>query len=105
MTTPWEVLGVRVGASTAELRAAYRQRSLRFHPDRFAGAPAHVRAEAHAAMADVNAAYDVLLAASRGWAPKATPPSTGLVRYRPRNRWEAELAPEPARGCFTDAAA
>lgn len=105
MTTPWEVLGIREEAPTAEVRAAYRRLSRCFHPDRFVGAPADVRAEAHAAMADVNAAHDVLLAASRGWAPKTTPPSTGLVRYRPRNRWDAELAPEPARGRFTDAAA
>ena len=105
MTTPWEVLGVREGATTAELRAAYRRLSLLFHPDRFVGAPSSVRAEAHATMAEVNAAYDVLLAASRGWSPKGTPPSTGLVRYRPRNRWDAELAPEPERGLFTDAAA
>lgn len=105
MATPWEVLGIREGATPAEIRAAYRRRCLLLHPDRFVGAPAPVRAEAHAAMAEVNAAYDVLLAASRGWAPKDAPPSTSLARVRPRNRWDRALAGEPTRGALTDTAA
>jgi hypothetical protein len=103
MASPWEVLGVEEGASVADVRAAHRRLCLRFHPDRFAGAPASVQALATAAMAEVNAAFDVLLAATRGWAPP--PPSTELVRYRRPNRWDDALAPAPARGGITDLAA
>jgi len=102
--SPWEVLGLEEGADVAAVRAAYRRACLLYHPDRFVGAPATLRAAATAAMADANAAYDVLMAAARNWAPtpKAT---TELERYRPRNRWDRALAPEAARGHHTDVAA
>jgi len=102
--SPWEVLGLEEGASVADVRAAYRRACLLYHPDRFAGGPATLRAAATAAMVDANAAYDVLLAAARSWAP-APKASTELERYRPRNRWDHALAPEAARGHHTDVAA
>jgi hypothetical protein len=103
MASPWEVLGVEEGASVADVRAAHRRLSLLLHPDRYADASPSVQAAATAAMAEVNAACDVLLAAARAWAPP--PPPTAVVRYRRRNRWDHALADEPARGRTTDLAA
>jgi hypothetical protein len=101
--SPWEVLGLEEGADVDAVKAAYRRCCLQYHPDRFAHAPAALRIAATAAMQEANAAYDVLLAAARGWQP--APPSTALERYRPRNRWDAALTPEAARGRYTDVAA
>ena len=101
--SPWQVLGVPEGASLADVKAAHRRLSLLFHPDRFVDAPAVVRSEATAAMQDVNAAYAVLAAADRGWQPP--PPSTAIVRRRPRNRWDDALTATPERGRITDLAA
>jgi hypothetical protein len=103
--SPWEVLGVPEGASLDEVKAAYRAICLRQHPDRLVGAPESVRAAASAAMAMANSAYEVLLAASRGFEPPT--PSTALVR-RPvarRTAWDDALAPGPRRGGFADVAA
>src|SRR5437879_3773078 len=103
--SPWEVLGLDEEADVAAIRAAYRRACLLYHPDRFAGAPASLRAAATAAMADANAAYDVLLAAARHWAPAPKPAGTDVERYRPRNRWDRALAPESPRGHHADVAA
>ena len=105
MLSPWEVLGVPQGASVDEVKAAYRAICLRQHPDRLVGAPESVRAAAHAAMSMANAAYDVLMAASRNFQPPA--PSTAVVR-RPmprRTAWDEALAPGPRRGRHADVAA
>jgi hypothetical protein len=105
MLTPWEVLEVAEGASVDEVKAAYRAICLRQHPDRLVGAPESVRAAAHAAMAMANAAYEVLVAASRGFEPE--PPSTAIVpRPMPkRTAWDDALAPGPRRGRHADIAA
>jgi len=91
------------GASVEEIKAAYRGICLRQHPDRLVDAPASVREAAQAAMAMANAAYRVLLAAARNFAPP--PPSTEVVRVRPRTPWDDALAPAPARGRVADVAA
>ncbi len=103
MLSPWEVLGIAEGASLDEIKAAYRDVCRRQHPDRLVDAPASVREAASAAMAMANAAYQVLRAAARNWAPP--PPSTAVVRQRPRTPWDAALAPEPIRGRTADLAA
>jgi hypothetical protein len=101
--SPWEVLGVAEGASVEEIKAAYRAICLRQHPDRLVGAPDSVREAAHAAMSVANAAYDVLLAAARNFAPP--PPSTAVVRRRPRTPWDDALVERPERGRLADVAA
>ena len=102
MRTPWDVLGVSVGASPAEITAAHRRLSILLHPDRCADPDANER------MAEVNAARDVLLAALRGWrAPDEPPPPPpkALVAWKRPNPWAAVVAPETVRGALADLAA
>jgi hypothetical protein len=56
---PYAVLGVRPGSAEKEIAAAYREQAKRWHPDRGAGA------EGEARMAEINAAYDLVRAASQ----------------------------------------
>lgn len=97
MRTPWDVLGIDVGATPAEVRAAHRRLTLRFHPDRCDDPDADAR------MAEINAAADVLLAALRGWHPVER--STAVVRGRRRTPWDDAVAPETVRGALADLAA
>jgi hypothetical protein len=61
----YEVLGVVSTATPAEIRKAYRQLALTYHPDKVASEPADVQAEAAKSMAQLNYAYDVLSAADK----------------------------------------
>ncbi len=69
------VLGVDAHASQAEIRAAYRSRAWRLHPDRSREADAHLMFQrvndAYATLSDPHrrAAYDRELAAGERWAP------------------------------------
>lgn len=60
MATHYEVLGVERGASSEQVRKAYLDAARRHHPDKHAGSEADVMAQARAAMATVNAAWEVL---------------------------------------------
>jgi hypothetical protein len=55
IATHYTVLGVRADASSAEIRAAYRERARRMHPDRVGPA-----VDDHTSMATLNEAYRVL---------------------------------------------
>jgi hypothetical protein len=57
----YEVLGIKRGATLAELKAAYRQLAKQCHPDYYFNDP--VKATK---MAEVNAAYDEILHAIKG---------------------------------------
>ncbi len=56
MRDPYEVLGVKPGASDDEIKAAYRKLAKKYHPDLNGGS-----ATAEAMMREVNAAYDTLI--------------------------------------------
>jgi hypothetical protein len=70
---PYEVLGVRQGATAEEVSAAYREQAKRWHPDRGAGD------EGEARMAEINVAYDLVRLGERhGPAPSIVP--NGVAR-------------------------
>jgi DnaJ domain len=79
---PYSILGVREGAATGEIAAAYRAQAKRWHPDRGGGEEAERR------MADINAAYDLLRAQATHARPTRAP-----VRRRGRGNW----LPDPVR--------
>lgn len=58
---PYAVLGVSPDATDAEITKAYREKAMRYHPDRNPG-----DAEAEARMKDINAAYDEIRARREG---------------------------------------
>jgi hypothetical protein len=76
---PFAVLGVPRGATVEEVRAAYRRRARRLHPDRHVRGDGSVPAEVHDAFCDLTEAYDRVVGAARVPAqrqPGATPPPT-----------------------------
>ena len=55
-----EVLGVRAGASRAEIRAAYQSLVQQYHPDRVADLGPELREVAERRTKEINAAYTTL---------------------------------------------
>ncbi|MBR3786624.1 MAG: J domain-containing protein [Firmicutes bacterium] len=64
MNNPYEVLGVKPGASEEEIRAAYRELVKKYHPDKYVDNPLSDLAEEK--MQEINEAYDMLMKQSRG---------------------------------------
>lgn len=56
MRNPYEVLGIREGASSAEVRAAYKSLVKKYHPDQYRNNPLSDLADEK--MKEINAAYD-----------------------------------------------
>jgi hypothetical protein len=56
----YAALGVDSRASSADIKKAYRQRALQYHPDRFSHLDRHEREAAQQAMPAINEAYEVL---------------------------------------------
>lgn len=59
MRDPYEVLGVKEGASQEEIKKAYREQAKKYHPDQYGNNPLKELAEEK--MREVNEAYDYLL--------------------------------------------
>jgi molecular chaperone DnaJ len=59
MRDPYEVLGIKPGASKDEIRAAYRELAKKYHPDRYQNNPLGDLAVEK--MKEINEAYDYLL--------------------------------------------
>lgn len=104
---PYEVLGVRPGASAEELHDAYRRLVKLHHPDRNGGS-----AEATRRFQEVQAAYDQVRRGRGGGAapppsPRRTPPDDPAVEARmadlERELREAQAAHERARAAARDA--
>ena len=56
--SPYEVLGVRPGASQEEIQAAYRRLVQEYHPDKVADLGQELRDVAERRMKEINAAYE-----------------------------------------------
>ena len=59
MNNPYEVLGVKPGASEAEIKAAYKELVKNYHPDKYVDNPLADLAEEK--MQEINEAYDMLM--------------------------------------------
>lgn len=58
MQNPYEVLGVREGASQEEIKAAYKEQVKKYHPDRYQDNPLYELAEEK--LQEINEAYEYL---------------------------------------------
>lgn len=81
MVNPYEVLGIRPGASGREISEAYRVLAQIFHPDRFADSPDKIREEAERRMRDLNEAFHRARA--------------GVAGVRDAEAWARATAPSP----------
>lgn len=61
---PYEVLGVRQGASEEEIKAAYKELVKKYHPDKYQNNPLSDLAEEK--LQEVNEAYDMLMGKNSG---------------------------------------
>jgi len=59
MQNPYEVLGIREGASQEEIKAAYREQVKKYHPDRHQDNPLQELAEEK--LQEINEAYEYLM--------------------------------------------
>ena len=79
MSDPFGLLGVAPGASTAEIKAAFRRRALECHPDIVATAPPAVQAAKAAEYASVVEAYERLT--TRGAASSSATATRSQQQY------------------------
>ncbi|HWQ79652.1 MAG TPA: DnaJ domain-containing protein [Anaerovoracaceae bacterium] len=59
MQNPYEVLGIKEGASLEEIKAAYREQVKKYHPDRYQDNPLQDLAEER--LQEINEAYEYLM--------------------------------------------
>lgn len=59
MKNPYEVLGIKEGASEEEIRRAYKELARKYHPDKYANNPLSDLAEEK--MKEINEAYNYLM--------------------------------------------
>ncbi|MDD4199994.1 MAG: DnaJ domain-containing protein [Eubacteriales bacterium] len=62
---PYEILGVRQGASEAEIKSAYKKLAKKYHPDKYIDNPLADLAEKK--MQEINKAYDMLIKGDSGY--------------------------------------
>lgn len=58
---PWELLGIDIHASAAEIKKAYKRMALQWHPDRWSGASQQQKAHADEMFKKVTWAKDVMM--------------------------------------------
>ena len=59
MINPYEVLGIKEGATTEEIKTAYRTQVKKYHPDKYQDNPLYELAEEK--LQEVNEAYEMLM--------------------------------------------
>lgn len=78
----YEVLGVRIDATTDEIKSAYLELANTLHPDRLGTMPEHIRERAEAILKKVNVAYGVLSnEARRKEYDRSRYPTTGSIPH------------------------
>ncbi len=67
LTKHYENLGISADATTAEIKKAYRQKAMEFHPDKIEGKglPPEFIKFANDRLAEINASYDTIMAARK----------------------------------------
>lgn len=70
LSKAYELLGVKPGVSSTELKAAHRDLAKVWHPDRFVHDP-RLQEKAQEKLKEINEAYELLIS---GKTPRATPP-------------------------------
>lgn len=70
LSKAYELLGVKPGVSSTELKAAHRDLAKVWHPDRFVHDPC-LQEKAQEKLKEINEAYELLIS---GKTPRATPP-------------------------------
>ena len=75
MNSPYDILGVSPNATDDEIRKAYRELAKKYHPDNYADSPLKDTAEEK--MAQINAAFDQIMARRRGGGQSAGQQSYG----------------------------
>ena len=81
---PYDVLGLEKGAGRLAIRAAYRQQSMTYHPDRYSSArlPCEVMEYLEAMARRINVAYDIL-SNDEAYRAAATPRSEPVYSSTP----------------------
>ena len=77
---PYEVLGLKPGATEEEIKAAYRELVKKYHPDRYQDNPLSDLAEEK--MREINEAYETLMGGVKG----------------PKNKRDSRYGPGSSRG-------
>jgi len=77
---PYEVLGLKPGATEEEIKAAYRELVKKYHPDRYQDNPLSDLAEEK--IREINEAYETLMSGAKG----------------PKNRGDSRYGPGSSRG-------
>ena len=75
MTDPYEVLGISRNATDDEINTAYRKLVKQYHPDRYVGNPLADLAKEK--IAEINAAYDAIMAERKNGGSQGTGYSGG----------------------------
>jgi preprotein translocase subunit Sec63 len=88
---PFEILGLRRGASEDEIRAAYKEQVARYHPDKHKGNPLEDLAAAK--LVEINRAYDIL---TKGVAERERVEAGATTSARPARSVSAPRRPEAA---------
>src|SRR4051794_11071028 len=102
MSNPYRILEVDASATSEDIRRAYRKLALRYHPDKNRNNPA----KAHAAMVEVNTAYEQLTKQfPASSASASTPPAQARreggkgSRYSSQRGQTAPAKPPAQRPC------
>ncbi len=93
---PFEVLGVKAGASAEEVRRAYRRLVQEHHPDRYPDDDEAARVARHTRIAEITAAYRMLTD------PNELERFKRLQRRRERGRASAEPGKDGVRFTAAD---